>query len=128
MGDIANNALEGTETVGKLTFSTTAGNGEIELYTPVSFIISSLYRRDERSICHTFECLGAQSTIFTTQCEDRVVTVDGACLVGVLPVEAKMETFGHECYTSRVRVDTVDADGGITCWIPQEVDTLVRIG
>ena len=42
VGNASDNALKGTESVGKLTFTAAAWDGEIELYTPVSLIIGSL--------------------------------------------------------------------------------------
>jgi len=48
--------------------------------------------------------------------------------VGVLPVEAQVETFGEEGYACGVAIDTVKTDGGVACRIAEEVDALVGVG
>ena len=128
IGDAAHDALERAESVGKLTLTAATGDGEVELHVPVTFVIGCLNRRDAGGIGHALEGLRGIAAVLAAQGEIGIGRLDGTRLVGVLPVEAEVETFGEEGHTSGIAVYAIEADGAITCGIAQEVDTLIRVG
>ena len=47
--------------------------------------------------------------------------------MGILPVETDMETFGKEGDTCGVRINAVEADGGITGWVFVKIPPAVAV-
>ena len=48
--------------------------------------------------------------------------------MGVLPVEAEMDTLWEEGDACRIAIDTIETDGCVARRIAQEVNTLIRVG
>ena len=128
VGNVAHDALEGAESVGKLTAATASGHREVELPRPVALVVGGLQRGDEGGIGGALEGFYALSVVLASQGVEWIGGGYGAGLPCILPVEAYVETFGQESHTGGVGVDTVEADGGVAGGIAQEVDTLVRVG
>ena len=102
MGNVADNTFKRAEAIAKLTLSATARHREIELETPVAFVIGSLQRGNARSVGHTLKHLHRCTVVLAPQSKQRIVRRDGTRLVGILPVDTEMKTFGKENHTSRV--------------------------
>ena len=128
MSNTTNYTFKRAKTFRELTTTATTRDGEVELYAPVSFIISSLKGGDDRGIGHTLEGLCDVAVVLATKCKYGVGTGDGTRLVGILPVETDMESLGEESNTCRIGIDTIETDGCITGRIAQEVDTLIGVG
>jgi hypothetical protein len=128
VGYVSDDALERAETVGKLTLATASRYGNVELNAPVPLVIGTLQRRDERCVGHTLESLCCLSVILATESEDGILTLDGTRLVGILPVEGNVESFGQEGDTCGVGINSVESDGRIPGRITEEINTLIRVG
>ena len=128
MSDVAHYALKRAEAVAKLTGTAAARDGEVELNAPVTFIIGSLDGWDTWRIGHTLEYFGGCAIVLLAQGKDGICRFDGTRLVGILPVEAEIESFGEESHTCRVAIDTIETDGSVTSRVTEKVDTLICVG
>ena len=120
--------LKRADTVVELALATTAGNREVELEAPLVRVPCSLKRGNERSVGHALKGLRGMTIIFCAIDKKIIGRRDGTGLMSILPVEAQMKAVGHECHTCGVRIDTIETDGTVTCWIAKEIDTLVCVG
>ena len=77
---------------------------------------------------YTLESLdGRSGIVLAAHLEYGVCRSDSTSLVSILPVDAEVESFGHEYDTSRVAIDTVKSDGCVACWVSKEIDALVGV-
>ena len=127
VGYAAHNALEGPQTVGKLTLAAAARHREIELHAPVALVPGSLKRGDARCIGYSLEHFCALVLVLAPQRKHWIGRSYGACLVGILPVEGEVEPFREESNACRVAVDSVEAYRAVAGRVAEEVNTLVGV-
>ena len=127
VGDGTDNRFEGTDALIELTLAAAAGHREIELERPVVLIISSLQRGDERSVCHALEFLCRQAVVLGAERKQRISRSDGTCLLSILPVESEVQSIAEECYASGIRINSVEADSGISCGVTKKIYALIGV-
>ena len=127
VGNTSYHLLERTESLFKLTLSTTASDGEPKLEAPVSFVPCSLKRGEDGNISLTLKFMHLLPGVVGIVDKERGGRSDSSRLMGILNIQREMESFTKEDNTSRVAIYTVDADGSITSGVTEKSYVLIGV-
>ena len=125
-GCLGHDPLKRTQSVVERTFAATANEVEVGLKRPIALVVSILKRGNYGSKCLALKFAGSNGSVHVV-CEQRIIVLDDAVLVGQLPVEGKMMTFAQECHTGRVVINTVYRYRCLTAQHTVESDVLICV-
>ena len=128
----SNLALEGTETVVKLTLATATGDAEVEGEEPLVCDAGEVDGRNDGSFCVTLETLETVLCVLHAvhrSCgEGSKIGSGGTSLIGTLKVKTHVPTFAHETDTGRVEIGGIHVEVGVARRVTKERNTLVGVG